>query len=114
MEVPLSYSPKTCKSHDDSSANTGPDQSDIGPNYEETQELLASNFSHWAGRLLAETVPSISKCATDNACLFVWATVVGIGISYVMVHNRWIKVAWRPRVVVGDSRQTGGEPCGDR
>ena len=43
VEVPLSYSPKACKSHDDSSANTGPDQSDIGPNYEETQELLASN-----------------------------------------------------------------------
>ena len=39
--------------------------------------------------------------------------MVGIGISYVMVHSRWIKVAWRPRVVVGDSRRTGGEPCGD-
>ena len=33
VEVPLSYSPKTCKSHDDSSANTGP----------EAQELLDSN-----------------------------------------------------------------------
>ena len=40
--------------------------------------------------------------------------MVGIGISYVMVHSRWIKVAYRPRVVVGDSRRTGGEPCGDR
>ena len=30
--------------------------------------------------------------------------MVGIGTSYVMVH---------PRVVVGDSRRTGGEPCGD-
>ena len=31
VEVPLSYSPKTCKSHDDSSANTEPDQSNIDP-----------------------------------------------------------------------------------
>ena len=31
----------------------------------------------------------------------------GIGISYVMVHRR-------PRVVPGNSRRTGGEPCGDR
>ena len=33
---------------------------------------------------------------SDNVYLFVWATVVGIGISYVMVHGtkcRWIKVA---------------------
>ena len=43
MEVPLSYSPKTCKSHDESSANTGPEQSNIGSNYEEAQELLDSN-----------------------------------------------------------------------
>ena len=43
VEVPLRYSPKTCKSHDDLSANTGPEQSNIGPNYEEAQELLDSN-----------------------------------------------------------------------
>ena len=43
VEVPLRYSPKTFKSHDDSSANTGPDQSNIDPNYGEAQELLASN-----------------------------------------------------------------------
>ena len=42
VEVPLSYSPKTCKSHDDSLANIGLYQSNIGPNYEEAQELLAS------------------------------------------------------------------------
>ena len=30
-----------------------------------------------------------------------------------LVHYRWIEVNWQPRVVVGDSRQTGGEPCGD-
>ena len=23
------------------------------------------------------------------------------------------RLLWRPRVVVGDSRRTGGEPCGD-
>ena len=34
-------------------------------------------------------------------------------MSYVMVHSRWIKVAQRARVVVGYSRRTGGEPCGD-
>ena len=39
--------------------------------------------------------------------------MVGMDIAYVMVHSRWIKVARRPRVVVGDSRRTGGEPCGD-
>ena len=33
VEVPLSYSPKTCKSHDDSSANIGLYQSNIDPNY---------------------------------------------------------------------------------
>ena len=43
VEVPLSYSPKTCKSHDDSSANIGLFQSNIDPNYEEAQELFASN-----------------------------------------------------------------------
>ena len=43
VEVPLSYSPKTCKSHDDSSANTEADQSNIDPNYKEAQDLLASN-----------------------------------------------------------------------
>ena len=43
VEVPLSYSPKTCKSHDDSSANIGLYQSNIDPNYKEAQELLASN-----------------------------------------------------------------------
>ena len=48
-----------------------------------------------------------------QCCLFVWATVVGIGISYVIVHSRWIKVAYEPHVIAG-SRQTGGEPCGDR
>ena len=26
-------------------------------------------------------------------CLFVWATVVGIGILYVIVYGRWIEVA---------------------
>ena len=30
-----------------------------------------------------------------------------------MVHDRWIEVAWQTRVVVDDSRQTGGEPCSD-
>ena len=30
-----------------------------------------------------------------------------------MVHDRWTEVAWQSRVVVGDSRLTGGEPCGD-
>ena len=40
--------------------------------------------------------------------------MVGIGISYVMVHSRWIKVACRTRVAVGHSRQTSGELCGDR
>ena len=31
----------------------------------------------------------------------------------VLVHCRWIKVVWQPRIVVGDSHHTGGEPCGD-
>ena len=33
--------------------------------------------------------------------------MVGIGIFVCMVHDRW-----RPRVIVGGSRQTGGGPCG--
>ena len=37
----------------------------------------------------------------------------GDGCFVCMVHDRWIEVAWQPHVVVGDSRQTGGEPCGD-
>ena len=28
----------------------------------------------------------------EQYCLFVWATVVGIGISCVKVHSRWIEV----------------------
>ena len=28
-----------------------------------------------------------------QCCLVVWVTVVGIDISYVMVHSRWIEVA---------------------
>ena len=55
--------PKLFKSHDDSSANIGLYQSNIDPNYEEAQELLASNG------LLAETVPSISKCVTIGQCM---------------------------------------------
>ena len=43
MDVPLGYSPKTCKSHDDSLANTGPEQSNIDPTYEAAKELLDSN-----------------------------------------------------------------------
>ena len=43
VAVPLSYRPKTCKSHDDSSANTEADQINIDPNYKEAQDLLASN-----------------------------------------------------------------------
>ena len=38
---------------------------------------------------------------SDNACLFVWVTVVGIGISCVIVHSRWIEVAWQPHVIAG-------------
>ena len=30
-----------------------------------------------------------------------------------MVHDRWIEVAWQPPIIVGDSCQMGGEPCGD-
>ena len=30
-----------------------------------------------------------------------------------IVHSWWIWVTLQPRVVAGDSRQTGGEPCGD-
>ena len=58
-----------------------------------------------------------SSCNTCVAirryCLFVWATVVGIGVFVCIVHDRWIKLAERPHVVVGDSGQTDGEPCGD-
>ena len=28
-----------------------------------------------------------------NVCLFVWATVLGIGISCIIVHSRWSAVA---------------------
>ena len=50
--------------------------------------------------------------ATGRYCLFAWATVVGY-VFVCMVHDRWIEVAWQPRVIVGDSRQMGGESCGD-
>ena len=38
--------------------------------------------------------------------------MVGIGVSVLMVHGRWTEVAWQLRVTVGDSRQTGSDPCG--
>ena len=59
VEVPLSYSPKTCKSHDDSSANTEPDQSNIDPNYKEVQDLLASNG-------LADFLPKLHQALVNG------------------------------------------------
>ena len=35
-----------------------------------------------------------------------------MGVSVLVVHGRWTEVAWQPRVTVGDSRQTGSDPCG--
>ena len=30
-----------------------------------------------------------------------------------MVHSKWIRVAYQPRGIVGIRAYTGGEPCGD-
>ena len=57
---------------------------------------IASFLKHWQQCVVIDgdhycfycTFVTIGQC-----CLFVWATVVGIGISYVIVHSRWIEVA---------------------